>query len=431
MSGSLLDPTQPLPFPSGQQPVAPAAPAAPMAPGAPAAAPQAGAFAQQQALIQQILAAQQAQQARIPGMVGMEQAALNDVMKLYGQKPAGPDPALMQLAAGFFAPTKTGSLGESIGTATQGYAGALSRQQEQNFDRATKLAQLKLTQAQLANKLPQMQMEGLKDQLGTVSAMTSLEEKGREAEQRAQQRKAVEDMLRANGSDYTPEQLAELRATPPDKIPEKIAQMRRDGALTDKGIETFTSLGKDLQSADNLAKSFKPVYAGKGIGVIGGVRGAAENLMGRQGKNSAWNGDEGGADRVGQAEWWMQYQTWKSKVRNELYGAALTPGERADFDKQEVSPSDGADVVTNKLARQQEIVKSAIERTRDSYTAQGKSRKAIDAALGFTPGKPANAGQGGDVPDAPRDPTQRKVGQRYKAPNGTYVTWNGTGWEAD
>ena len=52
MSGSLLDPTQPLPFPSGQQPAAPVAPAAPMVPGAPAAAPQGGAFAQQQALLQ-------------------------------------------------------------------------------------------------------------------------------------------------------------------------------------------------------------------------------------------------------------------------------------------------------------------------------------------------------------------------------------------
>jgi hypothetical protein len=366
-----------------------------MVPGAPAAAPQ-GAFAQQQALIQQILAAQQAQQARIPGMVGMEQGALSEVMKLYGQKPTGPDPALLQLAAGFFSPTTSGSMGENLAKGLSGYSGALSAQQEKNFDRATKLAQLKMTQAQLANKIPEMQMAGLKDQLGTVSAMTSLEEKGREAEQRAQQRKAVEDLLRTNNGDYTPEQLAELRATPPDKIPEKIAQMRRDGALTDKGMETFTSLGKDMQTADGLAKSFKDVYSGKGFGWIGGVIGNVENLAGRQGKDSFINrGQREGEDRVGQAEWWMQYQAWKSKVRNELYGAALTPGERADFDKQEVSPSDGPDVVRNKLARQQEIVKSAIAKARDGYVAQGKSRKAIDAALGFTPGKPADAGRGG------------------------------------
>lgn len=414
MSAPLLDPNQP-------QPVAPAAPAVPGVPAAPAAPM--GAFAQQQQMLQQILAAQQAAQQRLPGMIGAEQGALSEVMKLYGQKPSGPDPALLQLAAGFFSPTQSGSMGENLAKGLTGYSGALSAQQEKNFDRATKLAQLKLTQAQLANKLPQMQMEGLKDQLGTVTGMASLEEKARELTTRERQRAAVEELLRTSTGDYTPEQIAELRATPPDKIPEKLAQMRRDGALTDKGIETFTGLGKDLQTADGLAKSFKDVYSGKGFGPIGGVIGNVENLMGRQGKNSALNSDPGGADRVGQAEWWMQYQGWKSKVRNELYGAALTPGERADFDRQEVSPSDGPDVVRNKLAKQQEIVRSAIARARDSYTAQGKSRKAIDAALG--PNWTGNQGGGGGQPSGGGRPPMAGAKQ---APDGNWYVEKDGKW---
>jgi hypothetical protein len=224
----------------------------------------------------------------------------------------------------------------------------------------------------------------------------------------------VEDLLRTNNGDYTPEQLAELRATPPDKIPERIAQMRRDGALTDKGIETFAGLGKDLESADNLAKSFKDTYSGKGVGLLGTIVGETENLIGRQGSGSRLNKDSAdGENRVGQAQWWMQYQTWKSKVRNELYGAALTPGERADFDKQEVSPSDGPDVVKNKLAKQQEIVRSAIARTRDAYTSQGKSRKAIDAALGPTWG-------GSNAPAGVEGARQAPDGNWYVEKNGKF-----------
>lgn len=50
-------------------------------------------------------------------------------------------PAL-QFAAGLLAPTRTGSFGESVGTAAQGALGALSKQREIDLDRQSKLLQL-------------------------------------------------------------------------------------------------------------------------------------------------------------------------------------------------------------------------------------------------------------------------------------------------
>lgn len=353
------------------QPAAPAAPPSPY-----------GALTT--ALQQQYQQQQQFGQ-QIPGLVGAEIGALNQMMQMYGRPQSGPDPALLQLAAGFFAPTRTGSVGESIGTATNLYSGALSKQREQEFDRNAKLMQLKLTQAQLATKIPQMQMENSSSQITTLAKMAEIAKMEQDEKEKTRQRGAISDLLRDN-SDLSDEQKAELRATPTDKIPETLARMRRDSQLTDKGIETFTSLGKDHQTATSLLNGFQDSFSGKGISVIGGVKGAIENTIGRTGKDSMFNkGSAEGEQRVAQAQWWMQYQDWKNKVRNELFGAALTPGEKAEFDKQEVSPSDGPDIVRKKLERQRAVVASAIARTRDSYIAQGKSRKAIDSALGFTP----------------------------------------------
>lgn len=188
------------PFPL--TPMIPADPAGgqPAAAPAPAPAPAAGAddpYAQYQQLQKQIMQQQLGMMSKLPGMVGAQQGALTDLMKLYQQPQTGPDPALMQLAAGFFAPSRTGSFGENLSGAVSGYAGALSKQREAEFDKAAKLAQLKMTQAQLAAKLPEAQMEALKAAAGTAGSLAQLDERSRNLQLDKQRTAEIDKLVRS------------------------------------------------------------------------------------------------------------------------------------------------------------------------------------------------------------------------------------------
>lgn len=426
MSAPLLDPNQP-------QPVAPAAPAVPGAPAAPAAPM--GAFAQQQQMLQQILAAQQAAQQRLPGMIGAEQGALSEVMKLYGQKPTGPDPALLQLAAGFFSPTVSGSMGENLAKGLTGYSGALSAQQEKNFDRATKLAQLKLTQAQLANKLPQMQMEGLKDQLATVSGMTSLDEKRRDLDAKERARAAwsspqVQEILKT----LTPAQRLAVEAqTDPEKRAAELAKFAKGKDLSQNTIAKLGETGGTYSTFSNLVSGFSDDYAGAGYGVPG--VGAVQNWAGQRGL--------GGEGLKRQSDWWSDYQNQKNLTRNALFGSALTATEKAEFDKANIEPGMDPTQVRKNLLRQQEAARAAAAKLAQSWAKQGYSREAIESAVGFsidelgtpkmrTPdelykGAGIGGGAKGAPPAATSGPTQIKSVEDYNAlPRGArYIDPNG------
>ncbi len=437
MSG-LFNPTQPLPYTSvPEQPQQPGAPMVPGAPAAPAAPP--GAFTQAAQLQQEILRRLQQQGQAIPGMIGAEQGALNEVMKLYGQKPSGPDPALLQLAAGFFAPTKTGSVGESIGTATQGYAGALSRQQEQNFDRATKLAQLKLTQAQLANKLPQMQMENLQAQAGVVGQMTTLEEKRRDFDTKERARAAwnspqVQEILRG----LTPAQRLAVEAqTDPEKRAAELAKFAKGKDLSQNTITKLGETGGAYGTFSNLYSGFSDDYAGAGYGIpgVGAAVGAAQNTLGR--------GGIGTETMQKQADWWSDYQTQKNLTRNTLFGSALTKTEKDEFDKANIHPGMAPEQVRKNLLRQQEAARAAAAKLARSWATQGYRREAIEEAIGFNldelgEGKLRSpdeiykaAGIGADktsaAPAAPAGPPQIKNVEEWRAlPKGTkYIDPNG------
>lgn len=75
------------------------------------------------------------------------------------------DPSMLALAQGFLAPTRTGSFGESLGTA----AGAYSKAQESEADRAAKLAQMRY---ELANAALSEEKEAAKLGLNVASKLS-------------------------------------------------------------------------------------------------------------------------------------------------------------------------------------------------------------------------------------------------------------------
>lgn len=364
--------------PSWQQPQQPQQ-------AAPAAAP-VNPYAPQQGLLQQILQMQQQQQQQIPSQVGNEQGALTELMKLYQQKQQGPDPALLQLAAGFLAPTRTGGFGESLGTAVGNYGGALAKQQEQQFDKAAKLAQLKMTQAQLANKIPQLQMEALNGQLSTVGKMAELEKLGRDAERTARSDAAFEQFYKNGASasgdraELTPEQQLALRMeTDPAKRAALLATMTKPKDLGEQTIKDLSSAGGSFGDFNRLVQTWKPEFGGRGNGVpfVGGI----QNWIGARDPGESAEGNSG---YKAQSQWWADYQTQKNMIRNKLFGSALTATEKEEFDKANIEPGMAPDTIKKNLARQHEAARAAAAKLANTWAVQGYSKKAINAATGFS-----------------------------------------------
>lgn len=379
-------------------------------PAAPAAAPAAPAnpYAPMQGILQQILEAQQQQQQKLPGQVGSEQGALTELMKLYQQPRQGPDPALLQLAAGFLAPTRTGGFGESLGTAVGNYGGALAKQQEQQFDKAAKLAQLRLMQAQLANKLPQLQMEGLNNQLSTVTKMTELQKTQRDDERRQKADADFQTYLNRPRSpdedtiELTPDQRAALSLeTDPAKRAQMLATMSKPKDLSEQTVKDLGSAGGTFGDFNRLVKTWNPKYGGSGYGapLVGGI----QNWIGARDPGTG----DGASGYKAQSQWWADYQTQKNSIRNKLFGSALTQTEKAEFEKANIEPGMAPDVIERNLARQHEAARSAAAKLAGTWREQGYSKKAIEAATGFKLselGEPRMRDLSGGVEQAPPAP---------------------------
>lgn len=82
----------------------------------------------------------------------MATSGYEDAAAVLRRPRTGHNPALA-LAAGFLAPTRSGSFGESLGRAVSGYADATKSNEDAELDRETKLAAIKQAQARLLSGL--------------------------------------------------------------------------------------------------------------------------------------------------------------------------------------------------------------------------------------------------------------------------------------
>ena len=96
-------------------------------------------------------------------------------------------------------------------------------------------------------------------------------------------------------------------------------------------------------------------------------------------------------------EWWKDYNSFVAQVRNQLFGATLTPREAGDFRKFNVGPATAPDIAEDYFKRQIAIVKGAVERERKKGMARGVSAETLSAYLDTPqdePVRPAAAGGG-------------------------------------
>jgi len=150
------------------------------------------------------------------------------------------DPSMLALAQGFLAPTKTGSFGESLGTA----AGSYSKAQEAEADRNARLAQMRY---ELANAALKDETEAAKLGLNVVSKLTP-------------KQTAYQQQVRSEGiNPNSPEGIARIKELlAVDKAtPEMKAFAASEGvSLTDPAFSAKFKLFEDTKGIRDIAAKF-------------------------------------------------------------------------------------------------------------------------------------------------------------------------------
>jgi hypothetical protein len=155
------------------------------------------------------------------------------------------------------------------------------------------------------------------------------------------------------------------------RIKIKDAQDKQQKAADGKEIKLAdaTKLADKAGMVDKLSDlttSFKPEFAGYVTNSAGDI--------------DVWAaGKSNEPNRVALFQWWQSYQDHVNKVRNDLFGAALTAPEKAEFDKAMVTKGMNPAQAKANLDRQAEIAKKAYDKLDNVLRVQGYSKAALDA----------------------------------------------------
>jgi hypothetical protein len=84
----------------------------------------------------------------------------------------------------------------------------------------------------------------------------------------------------------------------------------------------------------------------------------------------------------GQAEWWAGLYEIDNLIRNDLFGASLTQGEKQAYARTTVTPGMRPDQIRANLARREDIMRGALSRYVNGLKAGGWSEQEIDALMG-------------------------------------------------
>ncbi len=157
-----------------------------------------------------------------------------------------------------------------------------------------------------------------------------------------------------------------------DAIDAKIAAAAKPKAksLSYNDTQKLAEKGVQLENVKRYGDTFQDESAG----------------YGRGGETAMWLARNlpilTGPKTENSANWWQDYDRYKNKVRNELFGSALTAGEQEAFDKADINPNMDPKLIRENLARQKHATESALAKTTRSLTASGYSPEAVEGAVG-------------------------------------------------
>lgn len=139
------------------------------------------------------------------------------------------------------------------------------------------------------------------------------------------------------------------------------------------------ALGEQALVADatkRFADTFQDKFGGKT------VLGDTSNTLGRV-----------FGDDTGQSQWWQDYAFHRNKVRNSLFGSALTTGEQKEWEKADITPRMDSSQIKKNLQRRAELENKALDRLVKSNVAAGYNKEQIRALTGRED-QPASAPSG-------------------------------------
>lgn len=182
-------------------------------------------------------------------------------------------------------------------------------------------------------------------------------------------------------------------------------------ALSPRIIDSVVSAGTALDTMTRLNSSFKDEYGGNLI------TGGLENLYLR---------NKPGGDPSGQAQWWQDYQAYVNQVRNDLFGAALTPVEKAEFEKSIITERMSPEEARKNLQRQLMLSARAAQRKASPYVTGGYDKASIEDALGYTMEDIAKM----NAPEADADAPKFEEGKVYVDAKGNKAKYVNGQWVA-
>lgn len=165
----------------------------------------------------------------------------------------------------------------------------------------------------------------------------------------------------------------------PNEVP---ASLRK--AIGVEGVRKAFGIGENDKSLpDSAAKRVEDQ-----VSTFAALKAAAGGFRDDYAGN-AWTGElenslqaKTGFGTPGQRDWWARFRQVDNQIRNDLFGAALTPSEQAAYESTTIKPSMAPAEIRRNLESRQEIVRSALGRRTAYLKANGYRPDAIDALLG-------------------------------------------------
>jgi hypothetical protein len=157
-----------------------------------------------------------------------------------------------------------------------------------------------------------------------------------------------------------------------------VKQDRKDLSVSD--ITKLSEEGGKFASLIDSVKTFRPEYGGWGSQALGELSNTLTSNMPSWvpalDPEKAKSRDEGAA-------FWREYSRQKSVARHELYGSALTPGERKDYEAADINPGMNPEQIKRNLATQQRILETGIKRKAAAMLEAGYKPEQVSKAYGI------------------------------------------------
>jgi hypothetical protein len=160
----------------------------------------------------------------------------------------------------------------------------------------------------------------------------------------------------------------------PATIAEQSQARGRGRQFSVNDISKLTEQGTEFANVRDFGTKFQDTYGGYTPG-FGDINMAAAR-MGIGNENAA-----------NAAQWWQEYDRYKNKIRNDQFGATLTPSEQAEWLKADISPNMDPKIIRSNLATQKRIVESAVKRKAAALIQAKYDPDVISEAYGINLGE--------------------------------------------